>query len=274
MGEMCCTPVQPRRHAEQGNLRRAGLRRQQHGQHADAGPPVEPPSGRRQHADRRRQRQVHQGQRLAADLAGPGHAERRRGRSPRTPTDEEIRHACRLKMRCSTRDSSAAPALLLLAGWGCGNGVAALALRARWRATALEAALKAWRDGGKPGTAGGDRAPGRGPRHALEPGRAPRILRDPRRGGAAPREKRFAVRLTLAKPESAAGSEVSRARPGPGDGLSRRGLPAEHQHGDGPKLPKGDAGPQVAGDQVSPAVRPGTGESPERRRLGVPELGP
>ena len=40
--------VQPRFDTEQGNLCRAGLCQQQHGQHADAGSPLEPPPGRRE----------------------------------------------------------------------------------------------------------------------------------------------------------------------------------------------------------------------------------
>ena len=42
MGEMCCTQYNHVSTPEHGDLRRAGLRQQQHGQHADAGPPLEP----------------------------------------------------------------------------------------------------------------------------------------------------------------------------------------------------------------------------------------
>jgi hypothetical protein len=91
-------------------------------------------------------------------------------------------------------------ALPLLTAGGCGgNGVASAPSDGVARA-ALEASLKAWRDGGKPGTVAGTDPPvqvldtpwGQGERLASY-----EILGE--ESGSA--EKRFDVRLTLSKPE-------------------------------------------------------------------------
>ena len=224
--------VQPRRHAQHGHLRRAGLRQQQHGQHADAGPPVEPTSGRREYPLRRRQRQVHQEQRLAPDLSGPGDSERRRGPllgfllmryfamfRPKNPA--------RIAFACGT-------ALLLMIGGGCGSGGRASAPPDDVARAALESALKAWRDGGKPGAVAGTDPPvqvldtpwGMGDRLASY-----EILGE--ETGTA--EKQFAVRLVLSKPEKTQEVKYYVIGQGPGHGLPRRGLPAEHQHGRRPE---------------------------------------
>jgi hypothetical protein len=89
--------------------------------------------------------------------------------------------------------------LLLLAAGGCSHGVASSPSKEVARAS-LEAALKAWRDGGKPGTVAGADPPvqvldtpwAQGDRLASY-----EIIGE--EAGAA--EKQFTVRLTLAKPE-------------------------------------------------------------------------
>jgi hypothetical protein len=88
--------------------------------------------------------------------------------------------------------------LLILGGGGCGSGGAALPSDDVARA-ALEAALKTWRDGGKPGTLAGTEPP-------VEVHDTPwaqgaklesfEILKAESSGA----EKRFAVRLSLSKP--------------------------------------------------------------------------
>ena len=91
-------------------------------------------------------------------------------------------------------------ALLLLAGGGCGNGGDGSRPSDLVARAALEASLKVWRDGGKPGTVAGTDPPvqvldtpwAQGDRLASY-----EILGE--ETGTA--EKRFAVRLTLAKPE-------------------------------------------------------------------------
>ena len=88
-------------------------------------PPSSRASGRREHPLRRRQRQVHQGQRLAPDLSGPGHPERRRGHFlgfllMRCLSCSGPRIAVRLALACCS-------ALLLLIGGGCGEWRGALA---------------------------------------------------------------------------------------------------------------------------------------------------
>ena len=89
--------------------------------------------------------------------------------------------------------------LLLLAAGGCGHGVASSPTEEVARAS-LEAALKVWRDGGKPGTLAGTDPP-------------VQVLDTPWAQGdrlasyeiigeeAVAAEKQFTVRLTLAKPE-------------------------------------------------------------------------
>lgn len=89
--------------------------------------------------------------------------------------------------------------LLLLAAGGCGHGVASSPTEEVARAS-LEAALKVWRDGGKPGTVAGTNPP-------------VQVLDTPWAQGdrlasyeiigeeAVAAEKQFTVRLTLAKPE-------------------------------------------------------------------------
>jgi hypothetical protein len=94
----------------------------------------------------------------------------------------------------------AAAALLMSAGSGCGGGVAAAPSQETARA-ALEAALKAWRDGGKPGE-----VPGTSPTvvvHDTPWSRGGRlrsfeVLRE-EVGSAV--EKQFTVRLVLEKPK-------------------------------------------------------------------------
>jgi hypothetical protein len=91
--------------------------------------------------------------------------------------------------------------LLLLTGVGCGNGGSSAPSDEVAR-TALDAALKTWRDGGKPGTVAGTDPPvqvldtpwAQGDRLASY-----EILGE-EEGGAAV-EKQFNVRLVLAKPE-------------------------------------------------------------------------
>jgi hypothetical protein len=91
-------------------------------------------------------------------------------------------------------------ALLLSIGGGCGDGVRASLPSDEVARTALESALKSWRDGGKPGTVAGMDPPvevhdtpwGLGDRLASY-----EILGE--ETGTA--EKRFAVRLVLAKPD-------------------------------------------------------------------------
>jgi hypothetical protein len=103
-----------------------------------------------------------------------------------------IQNPIRLALACGS-------ALLLLAAGGCGNGVASAPTGDVARA-ALEASLKAWRDGGKPGTVAGMDPPvqvldtpwGQGERLASY-----EILGE--ETGTA--EKRFDVRLTLSRPE-------------------------------------------------------------------------
>lgn len=102
-------------------------------------------------------------------------------------------NSARISMLCGS-------VLLLFAVSGCGNGTAATASEEAARA-ALEGALKVWRDGGKPGE-----LPGTKPQVLVhdtpwsqgERLKSFEILRE--EAGTAS-EKRFAVRLTLAKPE-------------------------------------------------------------------------
>ena len=90
--------------------------------------------------------------------------------------------------------------LLLFAGSGCGNGVAAAPTEEAARA-ALEGALKTWRAGGKPGELPGTEPPvvvydtpwGQGAQLG-----AYEILGDEAGTGV---EKRFTVRLSLTKPD-------------------------------------------------------------------------
>jgi hypothetical protein len=92
------------------------------------------------------------------------------------------------------------PALFVLASSGCGNGSASPPSDEVAR-VALDAALKTWRDGGKPGTVAGTDPPvqvldtpwAQGDRLASY-----EILGE-QNGAAA--EKQFTVRLVLAKPE-------------------------------------------------------------------------
>ncbi|APW63740.1 hypothetical protein BSF38_05316 [Paludisphaera borealis] len=90
--------------------------------------------------------------------------------------------------------------LLLLAGGGCGNGVSASPSDEAARA-ALESALKTWRDGGKPGKLAGTDPPVEVHDTPWSQGEllgAYEILKKEEAGAT---EKKFSVRLTLAKPE-------------------------------------------------------------------------
>ncbi len=197
MGEMCCTAVQPRLDAEQGNLRRAGLREQHHGQHADGGPPVEPAPRRREHALRRRQRQVHQEQRLASDLASPGHAERRRGHFLGCLLMRSF--ACSGPRSGTTRIGLACSALLLLTAADAGMAVPhrpptmwlvpPSKRRSRPGATAGNPApWREWSPRSRSPTLRGARATAW--RHTRSSGKRQRRL-----------DKKFTVRLVLAKPD-------------------------------------------------------------------------
>lgn len=105
------------------------------------------------------------------------------------------------RCRCTARFAMiSCSVLLLFAGAGCGNG-AGVAPSEEAARTALEGALKAWRDGGKPG-------PQQGTSPAVVVHDTPwsqgvrlgsyEILREDE-GPAV--EKRFTVRLSLTKPD-------------------------------------------------------------------------
>jgi hypothetical protein len=104
-----------------------------------------------------------------------------------------------LKPSFTTRLASlSCSALLILGGGGCGSGGAALPSDDVARA-ALEAALETWRDGGKPGTLAGTEPPVEVHDTPWAQGAKLEsfvILRAESSGA----EKRFAVRLSLAKP--------------------------------------------------------------------------
>ena len=90
-------------------------------------------------------------------------------------------------------------ALLLFAGGGCGNGGATLPPDQVAR-SALEGALKTWRDGGKPGTLTGMEPPVQVHDTPWSQGErlgSFEILRE----DTSAAEKRFTVRLSLTKPE-------------------------------------------------------------------------
>lgn len=93
------------------------------------------------------------------------------------------------------------PALLLLAiGGGCGHGARASLPTDEVARTALEAALKTWRDGGKPGTIAGTDPPVQV--HDTPWGLGNRLASYEILGEETGTvEKRFNVRLNLAKPE-------------------------------------------------------------------------
>jgi hypothetical protein len=90
-------------------------------------------------------------------------------------------------------------AILLSSGGGCGNGAAAVPSNQVAR-TALETALKSWCDGGKPGALAGTEPAVQvhdTPWASGQNLKSYEILREETEGV----EKRFAVRLNLAKPE-------------------------------------------------------------------------
>ena len=108
-----------------------------------------------------------------------------------------------LRFRYAVRMASAfGSALFLLISSGCGNGSPSAPSNEVAR-VALDAALKSWRDGGKPGPVAGTDPPvqvldtpwAKGDRLASY-----EILGE-EQGGTATAEKQFTVRLVLAKPE-------------------------------------------------------------------------
>ena len=119
--------------------------------------------------------------------------------------------------------------LILSTAGGCSNGTAAVPSGEVAR-KALEAALDSWREGGKPGE-----LPGTEPRVEIHdtPWASGQHLASYEILGeeSGKVEKRFAVRLSLAKPDRVEEVRVPRAGGGAGDDLSRRGLRAQHQHG-------------------------------------------
>jgi hypothetical protein len=89
--------------------------------------------------------------------------------------------------------------ILLSSGGGCGNGTTAVPSNQVAR-TALETALNSWRDGGKPGALAGTEPAVQvhdTPWASGQNLKSYEILREEAEGV----EKRFAVRLNLAKPE-------------------------------------------------------------------------
>jgi hypothetical protein len=104
----------------------------------------------------------------------------------------QLRGTTRVVLLCGS-------ALLLLSGGGCGNGRADLPPNDAAR-TALEGALKTWRDGGKPGPLAGTEPPVQvfdTPWSQGERLGSYEILGE--EAGAA--ERRFSVRLSLTKPQ-------------------------------------------------------------------------
>jgi hypothetical protein len=92
------------------------------------------------------------------------------------------------------------PALLVVAGTGCGSGAVAAPSGEAAR-TALELALKTWRDGGKPGELSGSKPAVVVHDTPWSQGGRLKSFEILREEEGSEVEKRFTVRLSLSKPE-------------------------------------------------------------------------
>ena len=157
MGEMCCTEYNHVSTPNKGTCAGLGFANNSMANMPMQVPPSSQHPGGVNTSLRRRQREVHQEQRFAPDLAGPGHPERRRGHFRGCIL---MRCLPMLKPRFTTRFAVLSCSALFLLGGGCGSGSGGAVLPSDEVArTALESALKAWQGGGKPGTLAGTEPP-------------------------------------------------------------------------------------------------------------------